>query len=152
MVAGKAKSRFVTDRLDWVGRMVADIRSLPLEKLDAFLADKRNVWTAESCLRRAIEALLDLARHLLAKVHAVGVAEYKQAADEAGARGILHPDEARRLKIVAGYRSRLVHFDHEVTPEELCQICTQELDEILALREAFTRWVRENPQSIDQTL
>ena len=152
MVAGKAKNKVITDRLDWVTRMADDIRSLPLESLDLFLADKRNVWTAESCLRRAIEALLDLGRHLLAKVYTVAVVEYKQVAKEAADRGILDQNEAYRLKILAGYRNRLVHFYHEVTPGELYQICTRDLDDILNLRQAFVRWVRENPESIDQTL
>lgn len=152
MVAGKAKNKVVADRLDWVSRMVGDIRSLPLESLEVFLSDKRNVWTAESCLRRALEALLDLGRHLLAKVHAVAVTEYKQVADELKHRGILDEPAARKLRVLAGYRNRLVHFYHEVTPEELYRICTRDIDDILSVRDAFARWVQTHPDSIDETI
>ena len=68
MGLGKANHRVITSRLDWVQRMADENRSLPLGSLDEFTADCRNIGAAESCLRRAIEALLDLGRHLLGKI------------------------------------------------------------------------------------
>jgi len=64
MVPGKANQRVVADRLDWVQRMLDEIRSLPLGSLNEFAGDRRNIGAAESCLRRALEALLDVGRHL----------------------------------------------------------------------------------------
>ena len=52
--------RIVLDRIAWVDRMLKEIRSLPLGDRASFLAESRNVWAAESCLRRAIEALFDI--------------------------------------------------------------------------------------------
>lgn len=54
MVSGTANQRVVADRLDWVQRMVEEIRSLPLGSLDEFISDRRNIGAAESCLRRAL--------------------------------------------------------------------------------------------------
>lgn len=34
------------------------------------------------------------------------------------------------LKILAGYRNRMVHFYHEITPKELYEICSGELEDI----------------------
>jgi hypothetical protein len=47
--------------------MIDEIEMLPLSDHDQFMADSRNVWTAESCLRHGLEALLDVGRHILAK-------------------------------------------------------------------------------------
>ena len=80
--ANKINHRIVAKRFDWIDRMVAEIRSLPLENFDGFTSENRNVWTCESCLRRALEALLDLGRHILAKGFGVGVSEYKEIAEE----------------------------------------------------------------------
>lgn len=63
MTPGSISKRIVLDRLTWVDRMLAEIRSLPLSDQQVFFSDGRNVWTAESCLRRALEALFDLGRH-----------------------------------------------------------------------------------------
>jgi hypothetical protein len=70
MTPTRARKRIVAQRTEYVLEMVSEIRRLPLESLEVFSSDKRNVWAAESCLRRALEALLDLGRHILAKCFA----------------------------------------------------------------------------------
>jgi hypothetical protein len=60
-------TKVIADRLAWVAAMLDEIHALPLDDAQAFFADRRNVWAAESCLRRALEALLDLGRYILAK-------------------------------------------------------------------------------------
>lgn len=103
MAIGKAHQRVVANRLDWAQRMADENRSLPLGSLDEFAADRRNIGAAESCLRRAIEALLDLGRHLLGKIFGEAVIEYKKIADELARVQVLTPDPARQLRILAGY-------------------------------------------------
>jgi len=152
MVSGKVNQRVIADRLDWVQRMVDQIRSLPLGSFDEFTGDRRNIGAAESCLRRALEALLDLGRHLLAKVFGEAVTEYKKIAEELARRRVLTPEGAHRLRILAGYRNRMVHFYHDVTEEELYAICTREIEDVLAVRDAFLKWLKSNPESINTSL
>jgi uncharacterized protein YutE (UPF0331/DUF86 family) len=152
MGLGKANHRVITNRLDWVQRMTNEIRSLPLGSLDEFTADRRNIGSAESCLRRAIEALLDLGRHLLGKAFGVAVTEYKQIADELARAQVLNPESARQLRILAGYRNRMVHFYHDVTDQELYAICSREIGDVLAIGEAFKNWIENHPELIDTTL
>ncbi len=52
MMSGMISKRVVSDRLAWVDHMVSEIRVLPLGDRAAFFSDRRNVWAAESCLRR----------------------------------------------------------------------------------------------------
>ncbi len=66
----------VVDRLDWISRMIEAINALPLGDSESFFADGRNLMTAESGLRRALEAIFDLGRHILAKGFGEGVSEY----------------------------------------------------------------------------
>jgi len=152
MAPGKASQRIVASRLDWVQRMTDEIRSLPLGSLDEFTADRRNIGAAESCLRRAIEALLDLGRHLLGKAFGVAVTEYKQIADELARAQVLTPKSARQLRILAGYRNRMVHFYHAVTDQELYAICSREIGDVWAVRNAFKSWIESHPESIDTAL
>jgi uncharacterized protein YutE (UPF0331/DUF86 family) len=152
MAPEKAHQRVVADRLDWVQRMADEIRSLPLGSLDEFIADRRNIGAAESCLRRALEALLDLGRHLLGKAFGVAVTEYKQIADELARAKVLTPESARQLRILAGYRNRMVHFYHTVTDQELYAICSREMGDVLAVRDTFKNWVESHPEYIDTAL
>ena len=75
MSPSKVSLKVVLDRIAWVDRMLSGIRALPLTSRADFSADARNIWSAESCLRRALEALFDIGRHLLAKGYGVGIIE-----------------------------------------------------------------------------
>jgi len=67
----------VSERVLWIRTMIHAIRDLPLASFDEFSADARNAASAESFLRRGIESLLDLGRHVLAKGFGEVVAEDK---------------------------------------------------------------------------
>lgn len=152
MSPGKASRRIAADRLEWIDRMLREIRSLPLGSIESFLGDSRNVFSAESCLRTSLEALFDLGRHLLAKCFGVGVTEYKEIASELERRGVLDSENALLLKVLAGYRNRMVHFYHEITTNELYEICTRELDDVQRAKEALLKWIQAHPEHMDEKL
>ena len=152
MMSGMISKRVVSDRLAWVDRMVSDIRALPLEDRAAFFSDRRNVWAAESCLRRGLEALLDLGRHILAKSFGMGVSEYKEIALRLAEYGVLASQDADLLRVLAGYRNRLVHFYHEIGPDELYEICAFHLTDLERLATAYREWLRKHPDQLDERL
>lgn len=67
-------------------------------------------------------------------------------------QGVLSEDEATTLHLLAGYRNRLVHFYHEVSAEELYQICSQQLSDIELVQDAYRRWLQEHPEKLEQAL
>jgi len=75
MMPGKVSRRIVLNRLALMEQMLAKIHALPLESRQAFFSDERNASALESYLRRALEALLDVGWHILAKGFAIGVTE-----------------------------------------------------------------------------
>lgn len=125
---------------------------MPLDSLASFGSDSRNVWTAESCVRRSLEALLDVGRHLVAKLAGAGVAEYKAVGRSLGDHGVFDRETADLLVKLAGYRNRMVHFYHEVTATELFGICANELNDVERIRTAFALWMRQHPELIDDDL
>jgi len=136
MTRGAIDLKVVADRLAIVSACLRDLRSLPSASLTEFLADSRNAAAAESYLRRALEGLLDVARHLLAKGFGEATVEYRQTALRAVERGLVRDrDAGARFPLLAAYRNRLTHFYAEVTPEELFGIVTGELGDIETLAE-----------------
>ncbi len=152
MTPGAISKRVVSDRLAWVDLMLGEIRALPLGDREGFFSDRRNVWTAESCLRRGLEALFDLGRHLLAKGFGLGVSEYKEIALRLNEQGVLSQEEAELLQVLAGYRNRLVHFYHEVGADELYEICTFRLMDLEHLASAYRKWLKSHPDYLDGQL
>lgn len=152
MTPDKISKRVAVDRLSWVDDMVFEIRALPLENRNAFFEDKRNIWAAESCLRRALEALFDLGRHILAKGFASGVSEYKEIASTLHHYGVLDGDQESLLLLMAGYRNRMVHFYHEIEADELFDICSDHLEDVNIIAAAFRNWLNQHPDLLDETL
>ena len=152
MTTTQISRRVVVDRLALVDELLRDIRTLPLADRAAFFADRRNIWTAESCLRRSLEALFDIGRHILAKGYGLGVSEYKEIAVRLQEQQIFPTEAANIMRLMAGYRNRLVHFYHEVSPEELYDICTQQLGDVERIQEAFRTWLRAHPEKLDAGL
>ncbi len=152
MVQGKISNRVVGERMEWINNMIKEIGQLPLEKYEIFTSDKRNVWAAESCLRRALEALMDLGRHILAKGFGRGVSEYKEIASGLGKKGVLSTQECDKFKILAGYRNRMVHFYQEISHKELFEICSSQLTDITDIIEAIKTWINAHQDLIDKTL
>lgn len=127
MTPSMLREKVITERVKWVRHMLTALKSLPLQNDDLFRSDPRNAAAAESYLRRALEALLDLGRHILAKAFGKGVPEYKQIADELQKCGVLPQKEAEKLRMLAGYRNRMVHFYNEISQQEIYEICTKDL-------------------------
>ncbi len=146
MTPSNLSRRILTDRLALVEEMLATIRDLPLETSQRFYADARNRWTAEACLRRTLEALLDIGRHLLAKHFAIGTTEYKAIARQLREQDVLTQEETHLLRVMAGYRNRMVHFYHELTKEEIYEICRDDLQDIERMLAAYRRWIDANTQ------
>ena len=152
MSPNKISKRVVADRLTWIEKMVGEIRALPLENYDSFAADRRNVWAAESCLRRALEALMNLGRHIAAKAFGTGITEYKEIAQVLKAKGVLDHGSHSTFRNLAGYRNRMVHFYHEISARELFDICSNELADVTQMAETIKEWAQHHPEFFEETL
>ncbi len=52
------------------------------------------------------------------------------------------------MRKMAGYRNRMVHFYHEITPEELHEICLDHPSEIKLLVDKLVQWTKEHQDSV----
>ncbi|MDI6800643.1 MAG: DUF86 domain-containing protein [Thermodesulfovibrionales bacterium] len=74
---------------------------------------------AENYIRRALEAMFDIGRHITAKSAGKGIVEYKEIATSLHNMGVITKEYSEKLKLMEGYRNRLVHFYHEISDKEL---------------------------------
>lgn len=131
----------IEQRLGLISRYLANLAELGRIPEDRFLGDPMLVAAAESFLRRALESIFDVGRHILAKSGFVDLAgEYKSIARGLADRGFIDSSLGDILVEMAGYRNRMVHLYNEVTAEELRAIIINHLEDI---RE-FTRQIRES--------
>ena len=152
MTTGIIRTTIVTERVAWVRKMLEGIRNLPLASYEQFISDPRTPAAAESYLRRALEALLDLGRHVLAKGFALAPAEYKEVADELARTAVLSEQAGALLRQMAGYRNRLVHFYHEISQEELYRLFSRHLAEIELICDEILTWLKKHPEKTDTAI
>ena len=138
MTPGAVDLKVVGDRLQIVVSCLADLEGIPHGSIDEFISDRRNPLASDAALRRALEALFDVARHILAKGKGLAGLEYRAVAKLAADHGLISdPKLAERFTAMAGYHNRLTHHYDEVTPEELYGIITERLGDIAAIAESL---------------
>lgn len=124
-------SLLIEQRLALIADYLSQLRKLAHTPREEFLADKIKTGAAESYLRRSLEAIFDIGRHILAKTGSVNMAtEYKAIAKGLAQREIVDGKLGETLLEMAGYRNRLVHMYNEITDDELYGILTEDLDAI----------------------
>ncbi len=130
MVISKLNLNRIQENLNLIGVFLEKLRRLSRISKKDFLSDERNPAATESFLRRCIEAIFDIGRHILSKSFSYKSLEYKEVANTLGEKGVVSKDYAEILIKMAGYRNRMVHFYKEILPEELYDILLNELKDI----------------------
>jgi len=121
----------VESRLSLILELAGHLDSLAQLPEREFLEDPRNVGAAESFMRRALEAVFDVGRHILARTgHSNLAKEYRSIAYALGSLRVVPESYVATLVRMAGYRNRMVHFYHEVSPAELREIIRDRRDDL----------------------
>lgn len=127
MVISNLNISRVLELLRYLEECLNELKPFSRMTKEEFLMDRKNPPFVESYLRRSLEAIFDIGRHILSKTYGFKEIEYKAIAKELGKKEILTEELSSELYKMAGYRNRLVHFYREVTPDELYEIVVHHL-------------------------
>lgn len=152
MSPSKIRLKTVAAKAELIREMLAAMATLPLASEAEFSRDPRMVAAGESFLRRSLEGLLDLGRHLLAKGFGKVVPDYAAIADELAALGILPQENAAKLRLMARYRNRMVHFYDEILPPELYGLLTEKREDVEEVLASIQHWLAAHPERCDEEL
>lgn len=152
MSPSKIRLKTVTAKAELIREMLAGIETLPLASEAELSADRRMVAAGESFLRRSLEGLLDLGRHVLSKGFGKVVPDYAAVADELAAQGILPSESAAKLRLMARYRNRMVHFYDEILTPELHGILSEKRGDVEEVLSTILSWIAVHPEVCDGEL
>jgi len=130
MVISKLHIDKITKHLSMIQEFVEGLRSLAMLSNEDFFSDKRNIAAAESYLRRCLECIFDIGRHIMAKSYGLKDLEYKKIANNLGEKGVISEEYSEILGEMAGYRNRMVHLYYEISKEELYGILQKHLSDL----------------------
>lgn len=130
MVISSLNTSRILELLRFIETCLQELKPFSEMAKREFLSDKKNPPFVESYLRRSLEAVFDIGRHILAKTYGFREIEYKGIAKELGEKEVITKELSGVLQEMAGYRNRIVHFYREVTPEELYDIVVNNLKDL----------------------
>jgi len=130
MVISRLNIGKIEKGISLIQEFLIGLRELSEMSPEEFLSDKRNPSSAESYLRRSLEAIFDIGRHILSKTYGLKELEYKDIARQLGEKGIIDKEYSKTLLKMAGYRNRIVHLYYEIPPEEIYNIIKNNLSDI----------------------
>ena len=109
---------------------VRELHALHLEEmgLEAHQADKRIRALSEYYLRIALEATLDLGRHVIVKTGLGMPQEYREVGKILHEQGVVSPELGEQLRAMAGMRNVLVHLYWDVDAALLYKTIVDELE------------------------
>jgi uncharacterized protein YutE (UPF0331/DUF86 family) len=130
MVISSLNTSRILELLRFIETCIQELKPFSGMTKGEFQSDKRNPPFVESYLRRSLEAIFDIGRHILSKTYGFREIEYKAIAKELGEREVITKELSGLLQEMAGYRNRMVHFYREVTPDELYDIVVNNLKDL----------------------
>lgn len=142
----------VEARLLDLGNAVAELDQLAATPQADFVTNAHTVALASYYLQRAIEDILGIGTHLLARLPTpVTVEEYRDVVPELARAGIVSTAFATRNAKLGSYRNRLVHHYLDVTPEEIYRILTEHRTDLVAFGRSI-RAVLEDSAAFNFTI
>lgn len=142
MVISRLHIDKIEKNISLIQEFLKRLKSLSFMSKEEFLSDSRNPAAAESYLRRSLESVFDISRHILAKSYGIKDIEYKKIATELGQKGIINKEYTKTLVKMAGYRNRMVHLYHEVGSEEIYDILKNHLSDIEQFIYEITNFIK----------
>jgi uncharacterized protein YutE (UPF0331/DUF86 family) len=128
----RAKLQFIRKAI----RRLEDIRSHGRE---AFLADPILQGAAERNLQVGIEAMLDIANHIIAREGFAVPKTYREAMETLVQEKILPASHQENFQRMASFRNRAVHLYDQIDPDEVYVILEGHLDDFTTFLRAVTR-------------
>lgn len=128
-------TKLVHERLSQIRASAIRLQKLIAHGKDNFVSEPDNFAIAEHHLRRALEAVLDIGRHIIAK-QGLGVPnDYRGILLALGQHGVLPQEFVRKVQGMAGYRNRLVHGYADVSPQEIYDVLDRHLKDLAEFSE-----------------
>jgi uncharacterized protein YutE (UPF0331/DUF86 family) len=123
-------------------RSVERLKRLRERSLEELLSDEDALDVLENNVRIAIEALLDVARYIIASMGWERPASYREIADILERHNVIGSSEAQLLRGLAGLRNVIVHLYAEVDYEKLAGFLNV-LEDVEGLMGIMLNFVRE---------
>ena len=123
----------VLEKVAFIREQVGDIQTLLLEKDSSeILNDKLLLKGIKYSLQTAIEAMIDIAFHVVAKKYNSAPQEARDAFRILRKNGIIEENDYLTFSAMVGFRNRMVNLYQTISDERVFEFSTSKLDDFEA--------------------
>lgn len=115
------------------------LRAIAGRGWDAFRDDELVQDAAVRNLQTSVEAVLDMASHIVSREGMGTPASYREAIDLLLEDGLLPEERADAFRAMIGFRNRAVHLYDEIEAEEVFRIMEEDLSDFEAFISSVVR-------------
>lgn len=105
------------------------LRELKVPSFENFAGDFRNAESTKHLLQTAIEAMVDITTHIVARLRLRTPESSVETIEILVENGTIPPENQEKYCEMVRFRNRLVHFYHKVDLKELYQILQNDLSD-----------------------
>lgn len=120
----------VRERIQHIETCLSRLESLRALPVDEFQADFRNVEAAKHLLQTSIEAMMDIAAHILARRRLPTPHEGAEIFRRLGEAGLLPAERVQTYAQMVRFRNLVVHLYHEVDAERVYEVLQNDLGDV----------------------
>ena len=131
----------VREQLAHINESLAGLRKLAEIPSGEYFEDFRNPRTAERLLQVAIQSMLDLSTHLVARAGLPRPETRKDLFEALARMGVLDPSRVESCRQMAGLRNLLVHEYVRIAPTQIREIIENDLDDLVRFVTDVASWM-----------
>jgi uncharacterized protein YutE (UPF0331/DUF86 family) len=132
-------------KLVQLAELVSKLRALPQSKIEEFRADDRNLDAALRRLQVAIQILIDVGSHLVARLGLGAPDTSRDLLERLERAGHLPPGSVPRFGKLFAFRNRIVHLYDRVDDEQVFEIVQNCLGDLEELARCYAQLLAEHP-------
>ena len=133
----------INDRIGIINSAVNRLNSLIKLPLEQFREDENAIDIAENRLRKALEALFDLGRHIVVKSGVGLPSDYRSVIEKLKEINCISSEFAQQIIGMAGYRNRLIHDYNRVTPDEIYEIVQNRIQDFILFCNYIIEYIKK---------
>jgi len=134
----------VLDRISIIKNSLKRLKEISKLSKQEFKNNDDYFAIAEHHLRRSLEAVIDLGRHICVKEDLGQPQDYTEVFDILNNGGVLSKEFTESIRGMAGYRNRLVHMYNQIDKEEIYQILQERLDDFDIFTNEIMNYINKN--------
>lgn len=133
----------IRQKINFIEDNLSKLETFKKYTLEQFTGDFILIAAAKHFLQVSIEAMIDIANHIIARERFSAPTSAADAFKILSGKNVIPESSAKQYGLMAKFRNRIVHFYYELDSEEIYKIIQSDLDDYKTFIKEITDYLRQ---------